>query len=166
MIAYPLLVAALGLSETESGIFLGATIHDVAQVVGAGYIISEEVGDVATFTKLLRVAALVPVVIIISVLVARRGLATAHKKTSLPLPSFLTAFVVIVAINSMGYIPQEVTTGMNNVSRWCLVIAMVALGMKASFKELTSVGWRPILSLVLNTLFLAVLVATWLFLDR
>lgn len=166
MIAYPLLVSGLGLSAAESGIFLGATIHDVAQVVGAGYMISEDVGDVATFTKLLRVAALVPVVVVISLVVARKGLAAKQEGTSLPLPGFLIAFVAIVAINSTGYVPAEVTTGMTELSRWCLVIAMVGLGMKASFKELASVGWPPIILLVSETVFLAALVAVWLFLAR
>jgi len=166
MIAYPLVVSALGLTSDEAGIFLGATIHDVAQVVGAGYIISEDVGDVATFTKLLRVAALVPVVVIISLVVARKGLAPKQEGTSLPLPGFLVAFVVIVAINSTGYVPAEVTAGMTELSRWCLIIAMVGLGMKASFKELASVGWPPIILLVSETLFLAVLVAIWLFIAR
>jgi len=166
MIAYPLLVSGLGLTAAESGIFLGATIHDVAQVVGAGYMISEDVGDVATFTKLLRVAALVPVVVVISLVVARKGLAAKQEGASLPLPGFLIAFVAIVAINSTGYVPAEITTGMTELSRWCLVVAMVGLGMKASFKELASVGWPPIILLVSETVFLAALVALWLFMAR
>ncbi len=166
MIAYPLVVTGLNLTEAESGIFLGATIHDVAQVVGAGYMMSEDVGDVATFTKLLRVAALVPVVVIISILVARKGSVAKQGGSSLPLPGFLIAFVVIVAINSTGYVPQVVTDSMTELSRWCLVIAMVGLGMKASFKELATMGWPPIILLVSETLFLAVLVAAWLFLAR
>jgi len=166
MIAYPLIVTGLNLSEAESGIFLGATIHDVAQVVGAGYMMSDDVGDVATFTKLLRVAALVPVVIVISLLFAKKGKAKSQGGSSLPLPGFLIAFVVIVAINSTGYIPQLVLDGMTELSRWCLIIAMVGLGMKASFKELSEMGWRPIALMVAETVFLAALVAIWLFLAR
>ncbi|MEH6473776.1 MAG: putative sulfate exporter family transporter [Halopseudomonas sp.] len=165
MIAYPLIIAALGLSETESGIFLGATIHDVAQVVGAGYMMSDNVGDVATFTKLLRVAMLVPVVVLISIFVARKATTKSGKKTS-PLPGFLVAFVIIVMINSTGQLPEIVTESMIELSRWCLVIAMVGLGMKASFKELAAMGWKPMLLMLANTLFLAVLVAIWLFAAR
>ena len=55
MIVYPMLAHALGLDPRLAGIFLGATIHDVAQVVGAGYSMSKETGDVATFVKLMRV---------------------------------------------------------------------------------------------------------------
>jgi uncharacterized integral membrane protein (TIGR00698 family) len=165
MILYPLVVAGLGLTDTESGIFLGATIHDVAQVVGAGYMLSNDVGDVATFTKLLRVASLVPVVVVITLLFARKG-ESQSGKSSLPLPMFLIAFVVIVAINSTGYVPTEILEGMTELSRWCLIIAMVGLGMKASFKELSSMGWKPVVLLVSETLFLAVLVAIWLFMAR
>lgn len=165
MIAYPLVVAWLGLNPAESGIFLGATIHDVAQVVGAGYMISDDVGDVATFTKLLRVASLVPVVVVITLLFARKGQAQSSG-SSLPLPLFLIAFIVIVAINSTGIVPSSILAGMTELSRWCLIVAMVGLGMKASFKELSCMGWKPVLLLVSETLFLAVLVAIWLFVAR
>jgi uncharacterized integral membrane protein (TIGR00698 family) len=163
MIAYPLLVTELGLTTSESGIFLGATIHDVAQVVGAGYMMSDDVGDVATFTKLLRVALLVPVVIVLSLLFARQGVERKRGRLSLPLPGFLLAFMLIVIINSMGAIPTVVLGGMTELSRWCLIIAMVGLGMKASFKELSLMGWKPIALMVAETIFLAILVAIWLF---
>ena len=63
MIVYPMLARALGLDPLPAGIFLGATIHDVAQVVGAGYSMSTETGDVATLVKLMRVAMLLPVIV-------------------------------------------------------------------------------------------------------
>lgn len=72
MVFYPLVSHFFGLSDTETGLFLGATIHDVAQVVGAGYSVSGDVGDLSTFVKLLRVAMLVPVVILIGLVVRSR----------------------------------------------------------------------------------------------
>ncbi len=72
MIAYPMIVHALGLNPVQAGIFLGGTIHDVAQVVGAGYSISRETGDAATLVKLMRVSMLLPV-IVFAVLVSRRA---------------------------------------------------------------------------------------------
>jgi uncharacterized integral membrane protein (TIGR00698 family) len=63
MILYPAAVPLLGLGDAAAGIFLGGTIHDVAQVVGAGYMISPETGITATYVKLLRVTLLVPVVL-------------------------------------------------------------------------------------------------------
>ncbi|MEO7853188.1 MAG: putative sulfate exporter family transporter, partial [Rubrivivax sp.] len=64
MIVYPMLAQALGLDARAAGVFLGATIHDVAQVVGAGYGMSPETGDVATLVKLMRVAMLLPVIVL------------------------------------------------------------------------------------------------------
>jgi uncharacterized integral membrane protein (TIGR00698 family) len=166
MILYPILVPVLGLNDAESGIFLGATIHDVAQVVGAGYMISDSVGDVATFTKLLRVAMLVPVVLIISIVVARQNGQEKKEGSSVALPGFLIAFVIIVIINSSGYVPPVITDSMVDLSRWCLIIAMVGLGMKASFKELAAMGWRPIVLMVTETVFLAALVTVGLYVSR
>ena len=75
MVAYPMLARALGLDDRLAGIFLGATIHDVAQVVGAGYSLSNEAGDVATLVKLMRVAMLVPVIVFAAMLTRSRSAA-------------------------------------------------------------------------------------------
>jgi len=159
MIAYPLIVSALELSPEAAGVFLGATIHDVAQVVGAGYMMSDEIGDVATFTKLLRVSVLVPVVIIISLITVNWGVDHSTPRTSKsPLPIFLLGFIFVVAFNSLGAIPEVAATSMVELSRWCLVLAMVGLGMKSSFKELAQMGWRPFVLMVGETVFLAILV--------
>jgi uncharacterized integral membrane protein (TIGR00698 family) len=84
MIVYPMIAHAIGLDSRAAGVFLGATIHDVAQVVGAGYSISPEVGDYAVLTKMLRVALLLPVVMTIA-LVFRRGRTHAEEARSDPL---------------------------------------------------------------------------------
>lgn len=163
MIFYPILVGALGFDHRHAGVFLGGTIHDVAQVVGAGYMISPESGDVATYVKMLRVAMLLPVVFAIALFLSRgqsekRGAATL-------VPWFLVAFAILVAVNSTGIIPKPVVDGIGNLSRWCLVAAIAALGMKTSFKDLIAVGWRPVGLMVTETLWIAVLVlvvVTWL----
>ena len=163
MIAYPLIVTAFNMNPTASGVFLGATIHDVAQVVGAGYMMSDEIGDTATFTKLLRVSTLVPVVLIIALIAARWGKTPFDTAPSgFPLPIFLVAFIIIVSINSAGFIVPEAASFMVEMSRWCLILAMVGLGMKSSFKELAALGWRPIALMVAETIFLAGLVLTCL----
>jgi len=128
--------------------------------------ISDSVGDVATFTKLLRVAMLVPVVLVISIVVAKQSNQSSSGGSAVSLPGFLIAFIVIVMINSTGYVPVEVTSSLVDLSRWCLIIAMVGLGMKASFKELAAMGWRPIVLMVTETVFLALLIALGLFISR
>jgi len=155
MIIYPMIVSAFGLGETEAGIFLGGTIHDVAQVVGAGYSVSVKTGDTATFVKLLRVALLLPMVMAVSLAFGARH--TSGKRPPV-LPRFLVAFAVLVAVNSSGLIPAALTTGINDLSRWCLVTAIAALGMKTSLKAMTELGPKPVLLLLAETVFMAVLV--------
>lgn len=154
MIVYPMIIAFFDLDHAAIGVFLGGTIHDVAQVVGAGFSVSEETGNVATFTKLLRVAMLVPVVMSLSFLFQADAGSTAGRR----LPGFLVVFVALVVLNSTGIIPETVLAVLKSVSRWCLVTAIAALGMKTSLKAMAAVGWRSIALIVAETVFLAVLV--------
>ena len=153
MVLYPMLVTALGLDHQRAGLFLGGTIHDVAQVVGAGYMISSQTGDVATYVKLLRVAMLLPVVLILSVIMLR-GAGSARA----PLPWFLVGFAALVVANSLRWLPQPAVDAAGVVSRACLVAAIAALGMKTSFKSLAAAGWRPVAVMVLETLWIGGLV--------
>jgi uncharacterized integral membrane protein (TIGR00698 family) len=159
MITYPLIAAAAGLDRSATGLFLGGTIHDVAQVVGAGYTVSQETGDVATYVKLLRVALLVPVVFALALAVARRNTpADGQPRPRMPVPCFLLAFAALVVIGSLGLLPPVVVTGASEVSRWCLVAAVAALGMKTSFGALAKVGWRPVTLIVAETAWIGGLV--------
>ena len=153
MVFYPVLVSYLGYDHTTAGIFLGATIHDVAQVVGAGYIISDHTGEISTLVKLIRVACLVPVVVTISVLMHRRR--TPGSSGAPLLPGFLLAFVVLVVVNSLGWVPPAASSALAAVSSWCLLAAVAALGVKTSLKALAEVGPAPIGVMVGQTLFLA-----------
>jgi len=159
MIFYPILVGALGLDHVHAGIFLGGTIHDVAQVIGAGFMISPQTGDIATYVKLLRVAMLLPVVSAIAWAVARRSKDADGRKGPL-VPVFLIGFAALVVLNSLGALPALAINGATEVSRWCLVTAIAALGMKTSFKSLVEVGWRPVALMVVETVWIAALVLT------
>ena len=156
MIAYPLVVGALGLDQRDSGVFLGGTIHDVAQVVGAGYGMSKETGDTATIVKLLRVAMLLPVVFLVSLIVRRSAI---DRRGTPLLPMFGVAFFALVIVNSLGWVPRALGEVAGELSRWCLVAAIAAIGMKTSLKELSVVGLRPVMLMVLQTVALAGLVA-------
>jgi uncharacterized integral membrane protein (TIGR00698 family) len=157
MIVYPMLAHALGLDARLAGIFLGATIHDVAQVVGAGYGMSKDTGDVATFVKLMRVAMLVPVIVFAVMRTRSRADQVDGPRPPL-LPWFAVAFALLVAINSTGWLPGVVAKGGSEFSRWCLVAAIAAIGMKTQLKELATVGLKPVLLMLAETVFLAVLV--------
>lgn len=167
MIVYPMIAFALHLNTEESGLFLGGTIHDVAQVVGAGYAVSPEAGDVATYVKLLRVALLLPVVFAIA-LIAGRARQGGDRQSSarMPAPWFLVAFAALMAANSFGLIAAPAAAAASEISRWCLLSAVAALGMKTSFKALTRVGWRPLALIALETAWIAAFVLTVVFATR
>ena len=156
MILYPILVSALGLDHRAAGVFLGGTIHDVAQVVGAGYSLSQETGDTATIVKLLRVAMLLPACLAIGLALHVRGATAAHAAPVLPW--FAVVFAAFVAVTSLGWIPAAVIDAGSIVSRWCLVTAIAAIGMKTSLKSLVDMGLRPVMLVVAETLFLACVV--------
>jgi len=166
MVIYPIIAGAVGLDEQQTGVFLGATIHDVAQVVGAGYGVSDYTGDVATVVKLLRVAMLLPVVLVV-MMIARAHLKNARSgEAKLPFPWFVLGFVALVGLNSTVQIPAVISSGFVDLSRWCIVMAVAALGMKTSFKALIKVGWMPLALVLGETLYLALLslvvIAIWM----
>jgi uncharacterized integral membrane protein (TIGR00698 family) len=160
MVAYPMLVQALGMDARHAGIFLGATIHDVAQVVGAGYSLSNESGDVATLVKLLRVAMLLPVIVLASAITRARlaadgGAGTGQRPPLLP--GFAVAFAALIAVNSTGWVPHAVQAAGSEASRWFLVAAIAGIGMKTQLKELVTVGFKPVALMIGETAFLAAL---------
>lgn len=158
MVIYPVMFQAMGLNDVESGFLIGATIHDVAQVVGAGYSISEEAGVIATFVKMLRVA-LLPVVMLV-VMFSFRGAQT-QKVT---LPWFLVMFVLLAILANTGVLPQAVIDIVAELSRWCLVIAIAALGVKTNLAKFREVRPSYGAILIAETLFLLVIAVAFVML--
>ena len=158
MILFPVIAEILGFSGQAAGIFIGATIHDVAQVVGAGFSISDETGEVATAIKLMRVAMLAPVILVASILVRR--LATVSHSLERPplLPGFVIAFLALMSLNSLGVIPAIVTQFATEIAGWALLTAIAAVGLKTSLREVIKVGVPAIALLVLETVFLACII--------
>jgi len=153
MILYPILARALGLSEIDAGIFLGGTIHDVAQVIGAGYSMSKATGDTATVVKLMRVAMLLPVIMI--TVLAMRSSDKAEGQRPPLLPWFAVAFAVLVVVNSLGWIPRPIAAAGASLSGWCLVAAIAAIGVKTQIQQLLSVGAKPVALMLFETLLMA-----------
>ena len=155
MVAYPIVVHALDISDTNAGVFLGGTIHDVAQVVGAGFSISEPAGDTATLVKLIRVALLAPVVLVASLII--RSFTQAPEDGTKPplLPTFVVVFIILAALNSLHLIPTEIANFLSQASRWLLLTAIAAVGMKTNLKHVLAVGGPAIALLFTETLFIA-----------
>jgi uncharacterized integral membrane protein (TIGR00698 family) len=162
MLLYPLIADALALPPLLAGVFLGGTIHDVAQVVVAGYSLGQEAGDTASIVKLLRVSLLVLVVLVISIVVGRLPSQALAKKTvgkfSFPVPSFLVLFVILVGVHSAGWMPPFFQQNMAAGSSACLMAGVTALGMKTSFVGLARTGWRPAALMFVTTVWIALFV--------
>lgn len=155
MIVYPVLSKLLGLSDTAAGIFFGSTIHDVAQVLGAGLTVSPQAGDVATLVKLVRVSCLLPVVVFAAWIcrdVGVTSLAAGTASRPPALPGFLVGFVLLVLLGSLVHLPPVLVAGVSDFSRACLLVAIAALGVKTSFGELLALGWRPLALILVETL--------------
>lgn len=156
MIVYPIVISLFGYDDGQAGVLIGGTIHDVSQVVGAGYSISTEAGDVAVVVKLLRVFLLIPVLLIVACVFKQ---STGGNKTlkKMPLPFFLVGFFVLMLLNSFSLLPYELVVGLEYCSKWCLIMAITAVGMKTSLKTVLSLGMKTFLLVLLNTLCIAVL---------
>jgi uncharacterized integral membrane protein (TIGR00698 family) len=162
MIVYPTLVELAGWELAASAVFLGASIHEVAQVVGAAFALSPEHGELATLTKLLRVALLAPVVVVLRGWSVRRGTAdynppsTASVET---MPLFLIVFLALVTIGSFVPWPTPVADAAAIASRTCLLTAVAALGLLTRTGSLLRLGWRPVVLMVALTLVIAAVAA-------
>lgn len=162
MIVYPIFASALGMSEAETGIFLGATIHDVAQVVGAGFSVSEGTGETATLIKLFRVAMLAPVVVIATMIIRMKVTTQDDMKRPPILPFFVVGFVVLTTVNSVFALPTVLTDFAAMLSRWALLTSIAAVGMKTNIKDVAQVGFAAIALLVIETLFLGAFIVAGL----
>ncbi|MEM9853095.1 MAG: putative sulfate exporter family transporter [Pseudomonadota bacterium] len=155
MILYPILMGLKGFGAFEAGIFIGASIHDVAQVVGAGYSVSQEAGDMATLVKLFRVAMLAPVVLVASLLIRRFAVAAAGEGRPPLLPGFVLGFLALATLSSTGLMPAATIETLSSASRWLLLTAIAAVGMKSNLRKILSVGGAAVALIVLETLFIA-----------
>ena len=172
MVLYPPLCLWLGLTGLETGILLGATIHDMAQVVGAGYAVSEPVGNAAVIVKLFRVFLLLPVVLIIGWWFSSRQ-AGAEAKAKVPVPVFALVFLALAAVNSVApavpglapvYAPVKAALGA--ASTWGLLIAIGALGLGTSLAAILAIGWRHVAVFFGTTLIILAVATAGLFLLR
>lgn len=149
MLLYPPLCIALGFDDRTAGVMLGGTIHDVAQVVGAGYAISEAAGNTAVIVKLFRVFLLFPTVLAVGWYFTRKG--AKHGEARVPVPVFALMFLLLCGVNSaMSYVPAlapiyaPLKAAALSASAWALLFAIAALGLATSLKTLVELGWRQI----------------------
>jgi uncharacterized integral membrane protein (TIGR00698 family) len=156
MFAYPPLGAVIGLGPAAFGVWSGASIHEVAQVVGAAFQYGQASGEVGTIAKLTRVLMLAPVVLLLPFLVARAS-AGAASEVKVPIPWFVFAFIAMIGVNSLLFLPSAMTTILAQVTVFLLAVALAAMGLETDFRVLSSQGIRPLLLAGLGTIFISVL---------
>jgi hypothetical protein len=160
---YPQLYPHLGLDAAQFGLYAGATVHEVAQVVAVGSAISPETADAAVVVKLTRVLMLVPVLLVLGWREARNG-----GQRAMVIPWFALGFLGVVALNSVVTVPAAMRSALLTLDTLLLATAMAALGIGAgeevimptftfvaSFEAVLSVGAIPVLVDVDDTLTLA-----------
>jgi uncharacterized integral membrane protein (TIGR00698 family) len=171
MVIYPPLCVLLGFDAQTTGVMLGGTIHDVAQVVGAGYAVNEVAGNTAVIVKLFRVFLLLPVVLGIGWYFTRQGVK--HGEAKVPVPVFALVFLALCLLNSAiplapALLPAftPVKAILIELSNWGLLIAIGALGLGTSIATIIGLGWRHVANVVASTVVIFVIVTGCLLLAK
>tara|TARA_X000000368_G_C23046262_1_gene719275 strand:+ start:965 stop:1960 length:996 start_codon:yes stop_codon:yes gene_type:complete len=150
MITYPIIFDLIGANEIQKGFLIGSTIHDVAQVIGAGYSVSDQTGIVATFVKMIRVS-LLPFLILSLLLLIKK-----ETGKSFSIPWFLLLFVIFCLLNNLFDIPNYLISLINNFSSLCILLAISAIGLKTNFSFFFGVSYKYFILIFLETIFLLI----------
>ncbi|MEP9371840.1 YeiH family protein [Mesorhizobium sp. KR1-2] len=147
MFAYPMLPALLGLDAHAYGLWAGASIHEIAQVVAASFQGGQAAGEFGTVAKLSRVMLLAPVVLSLGFLATRRAakLGHDHAAAKAPVPWFVLGFIALVGINSVVSIPAEAKSVIVMATTFMLSVALAAMGLETDIRKLKAKGLRPLL---------------------
>jgi uncharacterized integral membrane protein (TIGR00698 family) len=164
---YPLIAGALHFSDRQAGFLIGASIHDVAQAIGAGFAFSDVAGANATIVKLARVALLAPVVALVAMFYAPRSADGVKLPIwrRLAMPWFILAFLALVVINSAVHLPPVVAEQGLVLSKALLLLAVTATALRTRLDLLLDIGWRalgPVFGATLASLGAALTFAIWL----
>ncbi|MBP1533588.1 conserved hypothetical integral membrane protein [Ruminococcus flavefaciens] len=154
ILLFPVIGHSMGLSDMAYGLWAGTAVNDTSSVVAAGYAFSEAAGDFATMVKLTRTLSIIPTVIIFALISARlkrkaaAGIGETVKSNfniAKIFPWFILGFLALTAVNSFGLIPESVSLGMKNVSKFLMVTALAAIGLNTSFKDMKKSGIAPMI---------------------
>lgn len=155
MFAYPLLASGLPLSELAYGLWSGASVHEVAQVVAAGFALGQTSGEFATVSKLARVLMLAPLVLLMGFWVQRLSHRDKLGNGRTPIPWFVFGFLGMVLLAGTGWIANEWRSTANLATQALLAFALAAVGLETDLRKLIAQGWRPLALGATATLFIA-----------
>jgi len=159
VVVIPWIGIALGMSSVGYGLWVGTAVNDTSSVVAAGYAFSEFAGNTAVIVKLTRTLFIIPYVLIFSIITERLEARSecGNGRISVNLrkifPYFIIFFLVVVAIRSTGIIPDALVGALSGTSKFCMVMALSAIGLKTSFGDIKNIGFKPmILGFIVDTL--------------
>lgn len=156
LFCYPLIYALMPMPSEQFGIYIGSTVHEVAQAVAAGQAINAEAMNTAVIVKLMRVMMLAPVVIVIAWLYQRsQPSSNGLSANAIPIPWFVFGFIGMVVVNSIIDLPPAVTDALKFCAQLLLTIAMAALGLQTRFSAIRAAGPKP---LILSALLFVLLI--------
>ena len=155
MLTYPLIANLFGLTPTVFGLWCGASVHEVAQVIATSFQQGSFSGELATVTKLSRVLLIIPIMLSLSWQKQRTGLKQKGNST-FPMPWFILFFSLLVIINSLGVIPAPLKTSVIGMNKVLLCMSLAAMGLETNLVRLTQLGAKPMYLAGLSWLFLAV----------
>jgi uncharacterized integral membrane protein (TIGR00698 family) len=156
MFGYPLLPGLLHLSPHAFGLWAGASIHEIAQVVAAAFQDGKQAGDFGTIAKLSRVTLLAPVVISLGFLARTGAESHAHRqRANAPIPWFVLGFVALVGVNSVVTVPGALKFAIVTLTTFLLSMALAAMGLETDIRKLRAKGLRPLLLGLASFLFIA-----------
>jgi len=136
----PFALQFYSITDINQGLIIGGTVQAVGQVSAAGSIISSETGEIAVFVKMFRILLLFPALIIISIVKHLFKVSITNKKYKFNFPYFIIGFIIVCLINSSNIFNEDLTYLFKNMSKYFLLLSMVALGLKVSFKEIAENG--------------------------
>ncbi len=149
MVLYPAAAHALHFNDAQAGFFLGGSVHDVAQTLGAGYAFSPGAGETATIVKLARVALLAPVLGIIALMFPAQMEITGAKTKITAVPWFVVGFFAVAGVNSIGIIPTQVSHFAAESAAAMLAISVAATAIRSPLAEIMKTGPKPLLAIIL-----------------
>ena len=140
---YPLL--AHWFTPEAYGIYIGSTMHEVAQVVAAGHAINPDAENAAVIAKMLRVMMLAPFLIFLAARVKQLAPAGNAQKGKITIPWFAILFIVVAIFNSFHLLPKAVVDMLITLDTVLLAMAMAALGVTTHVSALKKAGVKPLL---------------------
>lgn len=154
MLGFPLVGALAGMTDQAYGVWIGASVHEVAQVVAAAFALGDEAGQYGMASKLSRVLMLAPMVLLLGLVLARRASGGA---SAVPVPWFAFGFVAMVCVASADILPDAAHVALAWLSQALLAVALVAVGLETDLRSLRAQGWRPLALGAAATVFIGTL---------